>query len=67
MAQVSINWLLRNPAVTSPIIGARNLEQLKEKFDLIIVDSTDPVGPAEDLFNEEFYSNVSRNHLDRLE
>ncbi len=32
MAQVSINWLLRNPAVTSPIIGARNLEQLKDNL-----------------------------------
>ncbi|MHB1441035.1 MAG: aldo/keto reductase [Cuniculiplasma sp.] len=30
MAQVSLNWLLQNPAVTSPIIGARNLDQLKD-------------------------------------
>lgn len=28
-AQVAINWLLRNDAVTSPIIGARTIEQLK--------------------------------------
>jgi aryl-alcohol dehydrogenase-like predicted oxidoreductase len=28
-AQVAINWLLRKPGVTAPIIGARNVEQLK--------------------------------------
>ena len=28
-----------------------------ESIDLIIVDSTDPVGPAEGLFNEAFYKN----------
>ena len=28
-----------------------------ESIDLIIVDSTDPVGPAEGLFNEAFYQN----------
>ncbi len=32
MSQVSLNWLLSNPAVTSPIIGARNIEQLKENM-----------------------------------
>jgi aryl-alcohol dehydrogenase-like predicted oxidoreductase len=28
-AQVAINWLLRKPGVTAPIIGARNLAQLE--------------------------------------
>lgn len=28
-AQVAINWLLRQPAVTAPIIGARTVEQLE--------------------------------------
>ncbi|MGE3062263.1 MAG: polyamine aminopropyltransferase [bacterium] len=28
-----------------------------EKFDLIIIDSTDPIGPAEGLFTDAFYSN----------
>jgi spermidine synthase len=28
-----------------------------ESIDVIIVDSTDPVGPAEGLFNEAFYAN----------
>ena len=40
--------------------GIKYVRNTKEKFDVIIVDSTDPVGPAEDLFNEEFYSNASR-------
>jgi aryl-alcohol dehydrogenase-like predicted oxidoreductase len=28
-AQVAINWLLRKPAVTAPIIGARRMDQLE--------------------------------------
>ncbi|GGJ11835.1 aldo/keto reductase [Alicyclobacillus cellulosilyticus] len=31
-AQVAINWLLQRPAVTAPIIGARNLEQLEDNL-----------------------------------
>ncbi|MCS7084711.1 MAG: polyamine aminopropyltransferase, partial [Bacteroidia bacterium] len=31
-----------------------------ETFDVVIVDSTDPVGPAEGLFTEEFYRDVYR-------
>ncbi len=30
-----------------------------EKFDVILVDSTDPIGPATPLFGEEFYKNVA--------
>jgi len=29
-------------------------------FDIVIVDSTDPIGPAEGLFNEDFYRNCRR-------
>ena len=29
-----------------------------DKFDVIIVDSTDPIGPAQPLFGEEFYQDV---------
>ena len=29
-----------------------------ESFDIVIVDSTDPVGPAEDFFSVEFYKGV---------
>ena len=31
-SQVALNWLLSNDAVTSPIIGARNLQQLNENI-----------------------------------
>ncbi|HEY64661.1 MAG TPA: aldo/keto reductase [Caldilineae bacterium] len=31
-AQVAINWLLRQPGVTAPIIGVRNLEQLEDNL-----------------------------------
>jgi len=35
-------------------------ESADESFDLVIVDSTDPVGPAEGLFSTEFYQHVHR-------
>ncbi|MFN4353325.1 polyamine aminopropyltransferase [Parvibaculum sp.] len=35
--------------------GAKFVEETDRKFDVIIVDSTDPVGPGEVLFREEFY------------
>lgn len=33
LAQVSLGWLLTNPLITAPIVGARNWEQLKESVD----------------------------------
>ncbi|NJE85133.1 polyamine aminopropyltransferase [Thermococcus sp. CX2] len=35
--------------------GVEFLRNTNEKFDVIIVDSTDPVGPAKMLFSEEFF------------
>ncbi|WP_010480272.1 polyamine aminopropyltransferase [Thermococcus zilligii] len=35
--------------------GVKYLHESEEKFDAIIVDSTDPVGPAKLLFSEGFY------------
>jgi spermidine synthase len=35
--------------------GARFVAETKERFDVIIVDSTDPMGPGEVLFTEAFY------------
>lgn len=35
--------------------GAKFVRETDEKFDIIIVDSTDPVGPGKVLFTEEFY------------
>ena len=35
--------------------GCKFVKETKDKFDIIIVDSCDPIGPAEVLFTEEFY------------
>ncbi|ACJ16812.1 spermidine synthase [Thermococcus onnurineus NA1] len=38
--------------------GVEYLKNTDEKFDVIIVDSTDPVGPAKMLFSEGFFRNA---------
>lgn len=38
--------------------GAKFVEETKEKFDVVLVDSPDPIGPAKVLFSEKFYRNV---------
>ncbi|MGC8505241.1 MAG: polyamine aminopropyltransferase [Thermoplasmata archaeon] len=40
--------------------GIKYLEETKQKFDLIIIDSTDPEGPAEGLFSRSFYQNAKK-------
>ncbi|WP_025209275.1 polyamine aminopropyltransferase [Hippea sp. KM1] len=42
--------------------GIEFVKNKSELYDVVIVDSTDPFGPAEGLFNVEFYTNV-RNIL----
>jgi spermidine synthase len=37
--------------------GIKFVEDKENKYDLIIVDSTDPIGPGEGLFTREFYRN----------
>ncbi len=37
--------------------GLKFVREKENKYDLIIVDSTDPFGPGEDLFTKEFYGN----------
>lgn len=37
--------------------GIEFVRNIEEKYDLIIVDSTDPIGPGEGLFTQEFYDN----------
>ena len=36
------------------------LDTPEETYDLVIVDSTDPIGPGEGLFTKEFYENCKR-------
>ncbi|MHB1471971.1 MAG: polyamine aminopropyltransferase [Thermoplasmataceae archaeon] len=38
--------------------GIKYMKSSREKFDLIVVDSTDPEGPAEGLFGLDFYRDV---------
>ncbi len=42
--------------------GIEFVKGKKEAYDIVIIDSTDPFGPAEGLFSGEFYANV-RNAL----
>lgn len=40
------------------------IEYIKDKeneFDIVLIDSTDPMGPGEGLFTEEFYTNVKKS------
>ena len=40
--------------------GVEFVARTDERYDLVMVDSTDPVGPAKPLFGAEFYGNVAR-------
>ena len=40
--------------------GAKFVAETAERFDVVIVDSTDPIGPGEVLFTAEFYANCKR-------
>lgn len=54
----SVSCKLNDPRVHIFIDdGLRFVRSVENKYDLIIVDSTDPVGPGEGLFTKEFYGN----------
>lgn len=40
--------------------GIAFMAETQRKFDLIVVDSTDPIGPGEVLFSESFYKDCAR-------
>lgn len=40
--------------------GARFVKETSDRYDVIIVDSTDPIGPGAVLFTEEFYADCKR-------
>lgn len=53
---------LDNPKVEILVEDA--IEYIKDKeneFDIVLIDSTDPMGPGEGLFTEEFYTNVKKS------
>ena len=50
-----------NPQVDVQICdGVDFVKNTEDKFDVVLVDSTDPIGPATPLFGSEFYSDVHR-------
>ena len=55
----AVSGALKDPRVHVNIgDGIEFLKDKKNEYDIICVDSTDPIGPAEGLFNSEFYRNV---------
>jgi len=40
--------------------GIRYVAECEKQYDVIIIDSSDPIGPAVGLFGEEFYRNTHR-------
>ncbi|MDD3594656.1 MAG: polyamine aminopropyltransferase [Candidatus Gastranaerophilales bacterium] len=50
---------LDNPKVELQIRdGVEYIKSQKDQFDIILIDSTDPLGPGVGLFTEDFYTNV---------
>lgn len=48
-----------DPRVTLVIDDAsEHIKKSNERFDVVIIDSTDPIGPGEKLFTPEFYSDL---------
>jgi spermidine synthase len=47
-------------AVVEVTDGIRYVKETDEKFDVILIDSTDPIGPAEGLFSIDFYRSCQK-------
>lgn len=53
---------LDNPKVETLVQDAiEYIKDKKEEFDIVLIDSTDPMGPGEGLFTDEFYTNVKNS------
>lgn len=56
----SVSSALDNPRLELIIEdGVKYVERTREKFDVVMIDSTDPIGPAAPLFNKAFYKKVA--------
>lgn len=54
----STSYALNDPRVTIYYEdGLKFVRSSKKAYDLVLVDSTDPIGPSEGLFTREFYGN----------
>jgi len=52
---------LDNPRVRVHVAdGIRFIQEVTDPYDVVIIDSSEPVGPGEGLFTPEFYGNVAR-------
>ncbi len=55
----SVSGELNNPKVSVLVEDAIDFIKNKENiYDVVLIDSTDPIGPGVGLFNENFYNNV---------
>ncbi len=66
-AQIALNWLLRQPAVTAPIVGARTTEQLEDnlgaagwELDEVQVQRLSESSALEDTYPYRFIRNAQR-------
>ena len=56
---------LDNPKVEILVQDAiEYIKNKKNEFDIVLIDSTDPMGPGEGLFTDEFYANVKNSLKD---
>lgn len=56
----SVSCALDDPRLSLLIDdGVKFIRETEERFDVVLIDSTDPVGPAEPLFDAEFYGNAA--------
>ena len=55
----SVSSKLKDPKVNIIVKdGIRYIKEHRNEYDVIIIDSTDPIGPGEGLFKREFYKSV---------
>jgi len=66
-AQIALNWLLRTPGITAPIIGARSIEQLNDNLGAIDwelsekqVDQLSEASAIEDIYPYRFIREAQR-------
>jgi spermidine synthase len=59
LPEISAALIQNHPKLTLKIgDGISHMKQAKDKYDVIIVDCSDPIGPGEGLFTPEFYHDV---------
>ncbi|HEY3423293.1 MAG TPA: polyamine aminopropyltransferase [Negativicutes bacterium] len=59
LPEISAALIQNHPKLTLKIgDGISHMKQAKDKYDVIIVDCSDPIGPGEGLFTPEFYDDV---------